>query len=174
MKSYLFSGLVIDFFQISSDSVEPQLRLGKLLRFGEGRLTPVKFSSFVSKNSDCPFHIKRQVWLSALTSSIFYGCESWLTSNLKMLDKPFMASLKQMLGVRNTTCNDVTLLEIGQADAKGFVQNRQSAIIKKLDQRSVKSYIHDIMNLAVESKSQMGLQLKLFRAQDKDYIQDSK
>ncbi len=32
----------------------------------------IKFSSFLTKNSDCPLHIKKQVLESALRSAIFY------------------------------------------------------------------------------------------------------
>ena len=39
----------------------------------------MKFHSFLAKNSEAPYQIKRTVWNSALKAALFYGCETWLT-----------------------------------------------------------------------------------------------
>jgi len=46
----------------------------------------MKFVSFVSKNVDFPFWVKKTVFNAALMSSILYGCESWLATSLKPID----------------------------------------------------------------------------------------
>ena len=43
----------------------------------------LKFVSFIKKNNDIPFFVKRRVCDAALMSALLYGCESWLTGNLK-------------------------------------------------------------------------------------------
>ena len=46
-------------------------------------------------------------------SSILHSSESWLTENLSAVNPPYMKSIKALLGVRQTTANDISLLEIG-------------------------------------------------------------
>ena len=66
-----------------------------------------KFTSFLTKNSDCPYNIKFKVWNSALNAAILYSCETWITNDTKQAETPYLGSLKQLLGVRNTTCSDL-------------------------------------------------------------------
>ncbi len=70
----------------------------------------LKFVSFISKNKDFPFPVKRKVLLSALMSSILYGSESWFTENLSTVNLLYMMSIKALFGVRQTTANDISLL----------------------------------------------------------------
>ncbi len=42
-----------------------------------------KFSSFLQKNSDAPYSIKKLVWNSAMSSAVMYSCESWWVKNLE-------------------------------------------------------------------------------------------
>lgn len=72
-----------------------------------------KFISFLKKNNDVPFTVKRRIFDAALMSAILYGCESWLNADLKPIVKLYNWALKQLLGVRMTTCNDVCYLEAG-------------------------------------------------------------
>ena len=71
----------------------------------------LKFISFIKKNNDVPFYVKRKVFDAALMSSVLYGCESWLSGDLKPVMKLYHWGLKQLLGVRSTTCNDLCFLE---------------------------------------------------------------
>ena len=91
-----------------------------------------KFYSFLARNTDAPFHVKRKVWEAALSSSLLYSCETWLCNNIKTAETVYMSTLKQMLGVRAQTCNDLCLIECGAADLKTNVQRRQKAYIQKV------------------------------------------
>ncbi len=43
----------------------------------------LKNVSFVRKNNDLPFIVKRRVFKAVLMSSILYGCESWVNADYK-------------------------------------------------------------------------------------------
>lgn len=73
----------------------------------------LKFISFIKKINDIPFIVKRGVFEAALMSVLIYGCESWLTTDLKPIVKLYNWCQKELLGVRRTTCNDVCYLEAG-------------------------------------------------------------
>ena len=69
----------------------------------------MKYSSFLAKNNDAPYRVKKQVWESALQSAIFYSCETWLENDVRAAESVYMSTLKQLLGVRSTTCNDLAM-----------------------------------------------------------------
>jgi len=72
----------------------------------------VKFSSFLTKNSDWTFTIKKTVWDSVFKSAIYYGCETWLTKSIQFIERPYMKTLKHLLGIPQTTCTDTLLLKL--------------------------------------------------------------
>ena len=84
-----------------------------------------KFISFIEKNNDLPFIIKKRVFDACLTSAILYGCESWFNGDLKPVIKIFNWALKHMLGVRRTTCNDVCYVEAGYVPINAIVKSKQ-------------------------------------------------
>ena len=118
----------------------------------------LKFMSFLHKNNEAPFQVKESVWQSALTSAIMYGCETWLTSDLRHAEAPYMSSLKQLLGVRISTCNDIALLEAGVPSPRAYIVGRQQRFLQKLMARTdfSSSYIGTIMVEAQRVKSPMG------------------
>ncbi len=117
-----------------------------------------KFSSFLTKNSDAPFSVKQTVWNSALKSAIFYGCETWLTNDLKVAESVYLSTLKQMLGVRSQICTDVVYVECGITKGKNFIQQRQAKFLYKVMERDQYdgSYLQSVIDLALQKKSPMG------------------
>ena len=89
-----------------------------------------KFSSFLSKNGDAPFKLKWTTWNSAMMSAILYGCESWMTKDMRSTEQPFVQSLKELLGVITQTCSNL-LLELGIGSAKATVAWRQLDFLSK-------------------------------------------
>ena len=69
-------------------------------------------------NKYAPFHANKTVWDSAINSSILYGSQTWLGAFMLSLKSLYMCSLKQLLGVRNTTSNALELAESGLSDLK--------------------------------------------------------
>ena len=88
--------------------------------------------SFVNKNNDIPFVVKRRVFEAALMSSLLYGCESWLDGNLKPIVKLYNWCLKQLLGVRKNTCNDVCYAESGFPPVNDLVKYNQHKFFYKM------------------------------------------
>ena len=77
----------------------------------------LKYVSFVNKNNDIPFVVKRRVFEAALMSSLLYGCESWLNADLKPIVRLYNWCIKQLLGVRENTCNDVCYADVCYAES---------------------------------------------------------
>ena len=46
----------------------------------------LQFNSFLSKNSDAPYSVKKTVMNSAVNSALFYSSESWMTSDLRFAE----------------------------------------------------------------------------------------
>ncbi|XP_068246515.1 uncharacterized protein [Palaemon carinicauda] len=81
-----------------------------------------KFQSFLSKNNDAPFSVKRKVWPAGLNSSIFYDSETWMSYNLKAASNAYLSSLRDLLSVRKTVCSDLVFLESGEPSATAFIK----------------------------------------------------
>ena len=73
-----------------------------------------------------------------------------------------MSTLKMLLGIRNTTCNDICLVEAAVGDAKGYIQQRQKNYYFKLINREHfnDSYVGRIINLAIDVKCPSGQVLR--------------
>ena len=91
-----------------------------------------KFVSFLQKNNDVPFIVKKRVFDAVILSSILYGCESWLDADLKPIVKLYNWSLKQMLGVRGSTCNDLCYIESGCPPLQALVKSKQRNFFAKM------------------------------------------
>jgi hypothetical protein len=117
-----------------------------------------KFSSFLRKNSDAPFNVKKAVWNSALMSSILYCCESWLVSDFRTVERLFFRTIKELLGVRQTTCNNLVLVESDIPDVKAIIKNRQVQFFNKMKSRDNfnQSYLNQVIKLAIQLQTPMG------------------
>ena len=91
-----------------------------------------KFISFLNKNNDLPFTIKRKVFENAFLPAILYGCESWLSCDLKPVTKMFNQAMKHLLGVRYSTCTDLCLVEAGFQPVDALIRQRQRTTLQRL------------------------------------------
>ena len=119
-----------------------------------------KFISFLTKNSECPYNVKHKVWKSALNSAVLYSCETWISNDFKILDTPYLTTLKQMLGVRSTTCSDLIYIETGLPDVKSLIIDRQIKYLKCLRTAHVDDYIDKIIKMAIHHRTPMGRRLR--------------
>ena len=121
----------------------------------------LKFFSFLSKNHDAPFPIKCTVWNSALKATIFYSCETWLTKDLRAAETIYNNTLKSMLGVRSTTCNDLVFAESGHYGAKSHILQLQTNFLQKVKARDDfhGSYLERVLKLAQDTRCPAGLML---------------
>lgn len=59
----------------------------------------LKYISFIKKNNDVPFVVKRRVLDAAMMSSLLYRCEFWVGAVIKPVIKLNNWATKQLLGV---------------------------------------------------------------------------
>ncbi len=93
------------------------------------------FTSFVSKDVDAPYKVKKVVWERALKGSIFYSCESWMYENLKSASQPYLTTQTLLLGVHSQTCTDLV------------VPSNKPLIWKKVSKCEIDVYIEKLENL---------------------------
>jgi len=122
----------------------------------------IKFSSFLRKNSEAPFHIKQRVWESAMSSSVLYGCETWLTNDMATINTALYASLKDLLGVRVQTPNDLILVELGFSPPTALIKKRQKNFLDKMTQSThfKDSPLEQAIELSKSVRSPMGQYLE--------------
>ena len=92
----------------------------------------LKFISFVTKNNDIPFVVKKKIFDAALISTLLYGCESWLKGDLKPIERQYKWCIKQLLGVRKTTNNDICLVELNLPPLKSLIVSKQRSFFRKI------------------------------------------
>lgn len=123
-SSYVYLGAYI--------TEDCKLKSALELHARQKRCHVAKYTSFVTRNRDAPFWIKKTVLDSALMSAILYDCESWMMKSLQPMNQLYTAAIKLLLGVRNTTPNDLCLVEVGYPSLSGYVRNRQVKLFTKL------------------------------------------
>ena len=130
-----------------------------------------KFTSFLKKNNEAPLDVKKRVCDSAVSSAIFYSCETWLANDIRATEKPYLTMMKQILGVRDQTPTNIVLLELGLPNATSIIRNRQCKYLKKLQRRSnyEDSYMKKVIDLSISVSSPMGEQIKLLMENDIDH-----
>ena len=122
---YLGSVFTVDGMSSSAIAADAKIRMAQV----------IKFISFVQKNNDVPFFVKIKVFKACVMSSLLYGCESWLSGDLRPISRAYMMCIKALLSVRNSTTNDLCLAELGLPEVKAIVLEQQKKYFKKM-QRS--------------------------------------
>ncbi len=67
-----------------------------------------------------------------MMSTMLYGCESWLEGNIKPIEKLYNWCVKQLLGVRLSTCSEVCSGELGLPTFKYLVKSKQRKFFQSL------------------------------------------
>ena len=78
-----------------------------------------------------PYRFKKQVLEAMILSSLLYACETWLTVNVKEVEKMYISALKALLGVRDTTRSDMIFIESGLPSIGERISKRTSKFVKK-------------------------------------------
>jgi len=120
-----------------------------------------KYLAFLYKNSDAPFCVKKKVLDSALTSSILYSAETWLVDDLTAARKPYLASVKALLGVRVQTASDLLYAELDIPSIECLIMKRQLNFFRRsLESPSFNvSPLKSAMDLATAARTPMSLYL---------------
>ena len=80
-----------------------------------------KFAIFCAANSQMPFSYKKKVFDAAVISSFLYGSESWLTNNIKGIERQYNKLVKCLLSVRNNTSINLCVVESGITPIKDII-----------------------------------------------------
>ena len=91
----------------------------------------LKYVSFLVKNPDLPFTIKKKVAEACVLTTILYGCETWFNYDCRKLEIVYMGIIKALLSVRKTTCNDLCLIESGIPSLQAMIRNKQYKYMDK-------------------------------------------
>ena len=92
----------------------------------------LKYVSFLRKNNDVPYIVKKRVFDAALMTSVLYGCESWVGGDVRPVVKLYNWGLKQMLGVRRSTPNQVCYAEAGYPTLPDLIRHKQLKFFSKM------------------------------------------
>ena len=85
----------------------------------------LKYVSFLKKNNDVPFIVKRRLLDAALMSSLLYVCESWVGADVTCVSKLYIWAIKQLLGVRRSTSNLVCYAEAGYPSLPDMIKFKE-------------------------------------------------
>ena len=85
-----------------------------------------------------------------------------LSADFRAAESVYMNTVKQLLCIRKSVCNDIVLVELGIGDAQSFVRQQQASFLRKLRNRDSfnGSYLDQIIQMALNSKSASGVALK--------------
>ena len=89
-----------------------------------------KFSIFCAANTQMPFIYKKLVFDAAVTSSLLYSAESWLTDSIRPIENQYNQLVRCLLGVRRNTSMDLCLIESGILPVKHVIAKRRSKFLK--------------------------------------------
>ena len=89
-----------------------------------------KFSIFCAANSQMPFIYKKLVFDAAVTASLLYSAESWLTNHIKPIETQYNQLVRCLLGVRKNTSIDLCLVESGIPPIHHVLAKRRCKFIK--------------------------------------------
>ena len=89
-----------------------------------------KFSVFCYVNSTMPFSYKLKVFKAALTSSLLYSSESWISLNVKCIEALYNRMVRILLGVRCNTPIQLCLVEIGLNALKYEINKKRKTFLE--------------------------------------------
>ena len=114
-----------------------------------------KFKIFCRKNDTMPYKFKKQVLEAMIVSSLLYACESWLTDNVKEVERMYISALKSLLGVRDTTRTDTIMIETGLPSISERIRKRTAKFAKKelLDELRDETPLKRIFRICEEKRS---------------------
>ena len=84
----------------------------------------IKFYTFLNRNPDAPFTVKKCVAQACVLTSIVYGSETWFTDNYGKAETTYNKIVKSLLDVRQTTCTELCFVEAGMSSFKALVHEK--------------------------------------------------
>ena len=91
----------------------------------DNQATVNKFAIFCAANSNMPFKYKMLVFDAAVTASLLYSCETWLTECTRSIETQYNHLIRCLLGVRKNTSTNLCLIEAGIPPLKHVISKRR-------------------------------------------------
>ena len=91
----------------------------------------IKFYTFLNRNPDAPFLVKKRVAIACVLTSIVYGSETWFTDNYGKAETLYNKIVKSLLDVRQTTCTDLCFIEADMPSFAALVRERMRKYVQK-------------------------------------------
>ena len=92
-----------------------------------------KLIIFLDRNASAPFVVKKKVLDACFNTSLLYGCEGWLgVKPSAEIQAFYMKAIKLLLGVRQSTHNDICLAESGYNSLEAVIRARQKVFFEKM------------------------------------------
>ena len=89
-----------------------------------------KFAIFCVANSQMPFVYKKLVFDAAVTASLLYSSESWLSNNIRAIESQYNQLVRCLLGVRKNTSVNLCLLESGIPPIQNVLAKKRCKFIQ--------------------------------------------
>ena len=86
----------------------------------------------MATNTDMPIIAKLKVLNAAFFSSMLYSCESWINVKFNPVNTMYMSAIQSVLNVRQSTANNLCLMELGIPPIDYAVKQRQQNFFKKI------------------------------------------
>ena len=137
----------------------------------------MKFISFVDKNNDAPFYVKKRVFDACVMSSLLYGCETWMNADLRPIRRLYNMCIRALLQVRNTTSTDICLIELGLPELSALVAQRQKVFFQRMS--ASREHIDDdplifAIHLCIASRTPTARHLNRLLESRNDEVRESK
>ena len=101
----------------------------------------------------CPSY-KRVVFDAAVTSSLLYSTESWLSNNVKRIEKQYNQLVRCLLGVRKNTSINMCMLEAGIVPVRDLIAKQRCKFMKrKLETVNIEQPFHIVYNICSENNT---------------------
>lgn len=135
----------------------------------------LKFTLFLAQHGDAPFSVKKYVWNSVLQSACFYSWETCLARDHRITEAIYISTIKLLLGVSPTTCNDIAMVIAGVGDAKIYHVNRQCRFIRRLMARDRfhDTYVGSVFTMTIETWCPAALVLCKLQSMGPNYDYDA-
>ena len=105
---------------------------------------------------------------------MLYGAETWYSNNVQPVIQPILSATKQLLGVREQTCNDIVYVESGTVSPNVTIRERQKSFLNKIKSRQDFEFlpVKKDMQLAKDWRSPMGICLERLDVDQADGIKE--
>ena len=124
------------------------------IHVARGEAVVNKFAIFCTANSGMPYVYKKRVFDAAVLSSLLYSCESWLTNNIKGVEKQYNKLIRCLLGVRKNTSPSLCMLEAGIVPITDIVRkNQKSFLISKRENVDEELPFNYVFNMCRDSST---------------------